>query len=123
MDRHGGVGPRQPQADLSSDRADAADGMIAATDDWNNRVVLIDPRTNRIVWQYGDKGSPRSRPGYLRNPDGRDLVRERAGRRSAAGLDGGHVRHVPSAEDAAPRAGHALQIQVEKRDRHPLDDP
>ncbi len=28
-------------------------GMIAVNDDYNHRVVIIDPRTKRIVWQYG----------------------------------------------------------------------
>jgi hypothetical protein len=49
-------------------------GMIAATDDWNDRVVVINPRSNQIVWQYGHDGVPGSGPGYLRKPDGLDLV-------------------------------------------------
>jgi len=49
-------------------------GMIAATDDWNHRVVLIDPKSKRIVWKYGHDGVPGSGPGYLRKPDGLDLV-------------------------------------------------
>ncbi len=49
-------------------------GMIAATDDWNNRVVVIDPRTKRIVWQYGHDGVAGSAPGYLRKPDGLNLI-------------------------------------------------
>ncbi len=49
-------------------------GMIAATDDWNNRVVVIDPRTKQIVWQYGHDGVAGSAPGYLRKPDGLDLI-------------------------------------------------
>ena len=31
-------------------------GLIAANDDWNHRVIIVDPRTNRIVWQYGHTG-------------------------------------------------------------------
>lgn len=49
-------------------------GMIAATDDWNDRVVVIDPRSERIVWQYGHDGVPGSSPGYLDKPDGLDLL-------------------------------------------------
>jgi hypothetical protein len=49
-------------------------GMIAATDDWNHRVVVINPKTKRISWQYGHKGTPGSAPGYLRKPDGLDLL-------------------------------------------------
>src|SRR5207248_1066350 len=50
-------------------------GMIAVTDDWNHRVVVIDPRTKRIVWQYGHKGIASSAAGYLSKPDGLDLLR------------------------------------------------
>ena len=49
-------------------------GMIAATDDWNQRVVVIDPATKRIVWQYGHDGQSAIRPGYLQKPDGLDLI-------------------------------------------------
>lgn len=49
-------------------------GKIAATDDWNNRVVIIDRRTKRIVWQYGHDGTAGIAPGYLRKPDGLDLL-------------------------------------------------
>jgi outer membrane protein assembly factor BamB len=49
-------------------------GMIAVTDDWHHRVVVIDPRTKQIVWQYGHFGVASSRPGYLSKPDGLDLL-------------------------------------------------
>jgi outer membrane protein assembly factor BamB len=49
-------------------------GMIAVTDDWHHRVVVIDPRTNRIVWQYGHLGAPGSTNGYLSKPDGLQLL-------------------------------------------------
>lgn len=49
-------------------------GMIAATDDWHHRVVLIDPRRRAIVWQYGHVDVPGAGPGYLRKPDGLDLI-------------------------------------------------
>jgi outer membrane protein assembly factor BamB len=45
-------------------------GLIAANDDYNDRVILIDPRTNRIVWQYGHTGVPSAAAGYLSKPDG-----------------------------------------------------
>lgn len=48
-------------------------GDILATDDHNDRVIVVDPRTNRVVWQYGHKGTPGSQPGYLDDPDGADL--------------------------------------------------
>lgn len=47
-------------------------GDILLTDDYNNRVVVIDPNSNRIVWQYGHDRVAGSTPGYLNNPDGLD---------------------------------------------------
>jgi hypothetical protein len=49
-------------------------GDIILNDDRNHRVIVIDPRTNAIVWQYGHTGVPGSGPGYLNNPDGLDPV-------------------------------------------------
>jgi outer membrane protein assembly factor BamB len=47
-------------------------GDVIATDDHNHRVIVVDPRTNRIVWQYGHLGTPGSTAGYLNGPDGLD---------------------------------------------------
>jgi hypothetical protein len=49
-------------------------GMIAANDDYNHRIIVIDPRTKRIVWQYGHTGVNGTAPGYLNKPDGLDLL-------------------------------------------------
>jgi hypothetical protein len=49
-------------------------GMIAATDDWHHRLVVIDPRAKRIVWQYGHLGIASAAAGYLSKPDGLDLL-------------------------------------------------
>jgi DNA-binding beta-propeller fold protein YncE len=49
-------------------------GDILANDDKNDRVIVVDPHTNKIVWQYGHTGQPGSGPGYLSNPDGVDLA-------------------------------------------------
>lgn len=49
-------------------------GDILANDDHNDRVIVIDPHTNRIVWQYGVTGVPGNGPGYLHKPDGVDLA-------------------------------------------------
>jgi hypothetical protein len=49
-------------------------GMIAANDDYNHRVIVIDPATKRIVWQYGHTGVLGTRQGYLNKPDGLDLL-------------------------------------------------
>lgn len=52
-------------------------GLIAANDDYNQRVIVIDPRRNKIVWQYGHTGVAGSAPGYLNKPDGIDLLPSR----------------------------------------------
>jgi hypothetical protein len=49
-------------------------GDILVNDDFNDRVIVIDPVTSRIVWQYGHKGVPGTAPGYLNDPDGVDLT-------------------------------------------------
>ena len=49
-------------------------GDILVNDDFNNRVIVIDPVRHRIVWQYGHTGVAGSRPGYLHDPDGVDLT-------------------------------------------------
>jgi outer membrane protein assembly factor BamB len=49
-------------------------GFVAANDDYNHRVIVIDPHSKRIVWQYGHTGIPGSRPGYLDKPDGLDVL-------------------------------------------------
>lgn len=57
-------------------------GLIAVTDDYHHRVVLIDRKTKRIVWRYGT-GVAGSGPGSLSFPDGLDLM-----------LPGGVILHV-----------------------------
>jgi len=49
-------------------------GDILANADWSDRVVVVDPKTNAIVWQYGHTATPGSKPGYLYKPDGVDLA-------------------------------------------------
>lgn len=49
-------------------------GDVLVNDDYNDRVIVVDPRTNQIVWQYGHTGVPGQEPGYLSNPDGVDLA-------------------------------------------------
>lgn len=51
-----------------------ADGTIALNDDFRARVIVIDPRTNRIVWQYGRTDVSGRGPGRLLEPDGIDLI-------------------------------------------------
>jgi outer membrane protein assembly factor BamB len=49
-------------------------GMVMVNDDRNDRVIVINPATNTVVWQYGHTGVPGSGAGYLNTPDGMDLL-------------------------------------------------
>ncbi len=49
-------------------------GLIATNDDYRDRVVLINPKTKRIVWQYGRTDQPGTGPDHLNTPDGFDLL-------------------------------------------------
>jgi outer membrane protein assembly factor BamB len=49
-------------------------GLIAANDDYRDRMVIIDPHTKKIVWQYGRTDSPGRGPDHLNIPDGFDLL-------------------------------------------------
>jgi hypothetical protein len=53
-------------------------GLIMVNDDYRHRVVVIDPATHWIVWQYGLTDLPGTEPGRLSIPDGFDLL-ERGG--------------------------------------------
>ena len=80
FDRHGRLRwryrPRAgaPALDHPSLALPLPNGDFLVNDDFNDRVIVVDPRTNRIVWQYGHTGVARSAPGYLSRPDGVDLV-------------------------------------------------
>ena len=50
-------------------------GVFMANDDYNNRMVAIDPATKALVWQYGITGRRGTGPGRLYIPDGFDLLR------------------------------------------------
>ncbi len=49
-------------------------GDVLLNDDWNDRVIVVDPATNQVVWQFGVTGIPGAAPGYLFKPDGVDLT-------------------------------------------------
>ncbi|NMP21937.1 hypothetical protein [Sulfobacillus harzensis] len=51
-----------------------SNGMVLLNDDHNDRVIVINPKTNQIVWQYGHTGVPGTAPGYLNIPDGLDVL-------------------------------------------------
>jgi outer membrane protein assembly factor BamB len=49
-------------------------GLIAVNDDYRHRVVIINPASGRIVWQYGRTDRPGRGPDELNTPDGFDLL-------------------------------------------------
>ncbi len=51
-----------------------SNGKVIATDDRNHRVIVVDPKTNKIVWQYGKLHVKGTGAGYLNNPDGLDIL-------------------------------------------------
>ncbi len=50
------------------------DGLLMVNDDYRDRVVVIDPTINSIVWQYGLTDTPGTSPGRISIPDGFDLL-------------------------------------------------
>ena len=51
-----------------------ADGTIVLNDDFRQRVLIIDPRTNRIVWQFGRTDRSGRGLDRLNEPDGVNIV-------------------------------------------------
>ena len=49
-------------------------GVIMVNDDYNDRMVAIDPTTKALIWQYGVISRPGTRRGRLNTPDGFDLL-------------------------------------------------
>ncbi len=49
-------------------------GNVAINDEYNDRVVIVNPKTDTIVWQYGHKGQPGTGFNALKTPDGMDFV-------------------------------------------------
>ncbi len=47
-----------------------ADGKVSVNDDFRHRLIVIDPRTMRIVWQYGRTDVAGRARGLLNTPDG-----------------------------------------------------
>ena len=48
-------------------------GDFMVSDKANNRVIVVDPLTDAVVWQYGHTKVAGSTPGFLNNPTGMDL--------------------------------------------------
>ncbi|GAC1386445.1 MAG: hypothetical protein NVS1B7_4900 [Candidatus Saccharimonadales bacterium] len=64
----------QPSLNYPSLALPLPNGNIILNDDRNHRVIVIDVKTNKIVWQYGATGKSGKTAGYLNNPDGLDIA-------------------------------------------------
>jgi len=49
-------------------------GDVIVSDEYHDRVIVIDHKTKKIVWQYGRTGVPGGGSGYLDVPVGLDFV-------------------------------------------------
>lgn len=49
-------------------------GLLAVTDDYRHRIVVINPVTHSVVWQYGQTDAAGTARGFLNTPDGFDLL-------------------------------------------------
>ena len=49
-------------------------GLFCVNDDYRHRVVIIDPNTKQIVWQYGQTDAAGTGHNQLDIPDGFDLL-------------------------------------------------
>ncbi|MGH3008872.1 MAG: hypothetical protein ACRDLM_05625 [Gaiellaceae bacterium] len=80
LNRHGRVlwryGPASGWGELNHPSLSIMlpNGDIAVNDDYNDRVVLVDPKKNKIVWFYGHLGHPGRGTGFLNTPDGMDYI-------------------------------------------------
>ncbi len=80
MDRHGTVlwryGPASGWGALDhpSLAAMLPNGDVVINDDYNHRIVIVDFKTRKIVWQYGHRAKPGTGPNFLNTPDGMDYV-------------------------------------------------
>jgi outer membrane protein assembly factor BamB len=48
-------------------------GYVAVADDYGARVIIVDPATNEVRWQYGVKNQPGRTANHLNMPDGIDF--------------------------------------------------
>ena len=49
-------------------------GDIVINDDARDRIIVLDPSTGKVVWQYGHTDTPGTAPGYLSDPDGNQPI-------------------------------------------------
>ena len=85
-------------------------GLIAANDDYNERVIVIDPRTKKIVWQYGHTGVAGTAPGFMNKPDGIDLLPATDLVAATAKAAAAKPKPAPKTQAAAGPAVHVARV-------------
>ncbi|HEY6962332.1 MAG TPA: hypothetical protein VI408_10630 [Gaiellaceae bacterium] len=98
-----------------------APGLIAINDDYRDRVVIVSVATHRIVWQYGHTDRPGTAAGYLRTPDGMDLLTTSEAQRSTTLYR--LLRRHPAlhASTASTGASAAVSVTAPYRLRAPVE--
>ena len=90
-------------------------GDVAVNDDYRDRVVVIDPRTNRIVWKYGHTDKAGTAFEHLRIPDGMDFIPLTSTRRSRLRGGGAPVSGARDTSRARPARREARRRAVRRR--------
>jgi outer membrane protein assembly factor BamB len=49
-------------------------GDIVINDDARDRIIVVDPRTRKVVWQYGHTDQAGTATGFLSDPDGHEPI-------------------------------------------------
>ncbi len=62
------------ELDHPSLAAPLPNGLVAINDDYRHRVVIVNPKNDKIVFQYGHTDVAGTGPGHLDTPDGMDLL-------------------------------------------------
>src|SRR4029078_5752124 len=82
-------------------------GMIAITDDWHHRIVVVDPQKKRIVLAHAHLGVASAATGCLSKPDGLDLLPATTRRTPSLRLAAQRGREHPQAGARAPTGAAA----------------
>lgn len=86
VDRNGNVlWKYDRQLDHPSIAIGLPNGDVSISDDYGDRVVIVDPNTNRVLWQYGIKNQAGASTGHLYMPDGLDFIPSARGHQSHRG--------------------------------------
>jgi hypothetical protein len=69
-----GVGSPNGDTPLSDGNLLASEINGSWVDEYNDRMVAIDPQTGALVWHHGETGVPGTTAGHLNTPNGFDIL-------------------------------------------------